>query len=160
MGLNFYDILTLKRNQLKWGSLEIFRKKTSRAGQGKKTKIEIHVSDSAKEIIQKYDTGTGGYFFSFIDPDDKPGEIRNKVKTFTRNTNQALRKIAKKLGLDTDISTMFARHSAASHGIEGGASLAEIKQALGHNNIKTTDGYISSLKTGKESLVKSLEIKK
>jgi len=40
------------------------------------------------------------------------------------------------------ISPHWLRHAHASHAIDGGASLPEVQETLGHGNIATTSGYL------------------
>lgn len=165
VGLNFADLLTLKWDQLKGNVLEVVRKKTEGTTQSKQKKIQYFVNDEAQAIIERHGNPTGTYIFNIISDKDSPQEIRRKVQNFNRNTNQALKAIAKQLNdkaekviLNPAISTVFARHSAASHGLAAGASLADISEALGHKNIQTTSNYISSM-GNKQALGESLKIK-
>lgn len=169
MGLNFADLLTLQWDNIKQtiskdnGNetvvkyLQILRKKTANTGQTDQYKIEIIINDYAQTIIDKYGTGKK-LIFPIITPADNPGDQYNKIKNFVRNCNQALKKIAKQTGVNGDISTMFARHSAAVHGLEGGATIGDVSHALGHKDLKTTSNYITSLEGGKQKLADALKI--
>jgi len=169
MGLNFADLLTLQwdnikqttsrdnRNETATKYLQILRKKTANTGQADQYKIEIIINDYAQAIIDKYGTGKK-YIFPIISPADTTGVQRTKTKNFVRNCNQALKKIAKQGGINSDISTMFARHSAAVHGLEGGATIGDVSQALGHKDLKTTSNYVASLDGGKRKLADALKI--
>jgi integrase/recombinase XerD len=169
MGLNFADLLTLQWNDIKQTIiknngetitvkyLEVLRKKTEHTSQGDQQKIEIEINDYAQYIIDKYGDGNK-YVFSIITPGDTPGEQRRKIKNFVRNTNQALKLIAGQIGINKNISTMFARHSAAVHGLEGGATIGDVSHALGHKDLKTTSNYIKSMEGGKHKLAQALKI--
>ena len=159
VGLNFMDLLTLKWKQLDGNVLEIIRKKTEHTTENDQKAIKLIVNDEAMEIIKRYGNPTGIYIFEVVNIKDNPEQIRRKVQNFNRNTNQALKAIAKKMDLSKNISTVFARHSAASHGINTGSTLADIQQALGHKNITTTSNYISGLSEGATSLGNSLKLK-
>lgn len=159
VGLNFMDLLTLKWKQLDGNVLEVIRKKTEHTTQNDQKAIKLIVNDEAMEIIKRYGNPAGVYIFEVINAMDKPDEIRRKIQNFNRNTNQALKAIAKKIEISKNISTVFARHSAASHGINTGSTLADIQQALGHKNITTTSNYISGLSKGATSLGNSLKLK-
>jgi integrase/recombinase XerD len=160
VGLNFMDLLTLKWKQYTGDRISLVRTKTKRTTQRKQTPIDLFINDEAQEIIRRYGNPGGDYIFNIISINDSPGEVRRKVQNFNRNTNQALKAIAKKTpGINTSISTVFARHSAASHGITSGASLADVSKALGHKNIQTTSNYISGLSEGAKILGNNLKIK-
>ena len=169
MGLNFADLLTLQWNNIKHKTtkdngetetvkyLQIVRRKTEHTTQGDQQTIEININDYAQYIIDKYGNGKK-YVFSIIPPGDTPGEQRRKIKNFVRNTNQALKLIAKETGITENISTMFARHSAAVHGLDGGATIGDVSHALGHKDLKTTSNYIKSMEGGKRKLADALKI--
>jgi integrase/recombinase XerD len=160
VGLNFMDLLTLKWKQYSGDRISLVRTKTKRTTQKKQTPISLFVNDDAQEIIKRYGNPGATYIFNVITENDNPSEIRRKVQNFNRNTNQALKAIAKKTpGINPNISTVFARHSAASHGIDEGANLADVSKALGHKNIQTTSNYISGLSEGAKLLGNSLKIK-
>jgi len=155
-GLNFADLLTIKWSQIEGQILTVTRQKTKRTSK-KGNKIELFISAQAQQIINRY-ASPGTYIFDVITENDDPATIRNKVYNFSRNCNQALKKIAKATGINRKISPVYARHSAASHGIDAGATIADISAALGHTDIKTTSTYISSLKAGRQKLAESLQI--
>ncbi len=169
MGLNFADLLTLQWNNIKHKTiknngetktikyLQIVRRKTEHTTQGDQQTIEININDYAQYIIDKYGNGKK-YIFPFINPSDTADEQRRNIKNFVRNTNQALKLIAKQTGITENISTMFARHSAAVHGLDGGATIGDVSQALGHKDLKTTSNYIKSMEGGKQKLADALNI--
>jgi len=159
VGLNFMDLLSLKWKQYSGDRISLVRTKTKRTTQRKQTPISLFVNDEAQEIIKRYGNPSGGYIFDVISENDSPSEVRRKIQNFNRNTNQALKAIAKKTpGINPNISTVFARHSAASHGITSGATLADVSKALGHKNIQTTSNYISGLSEGAKMLGNNLKI--
>lgn len=160
VGLNFMDLLTLTWKQYNGGWISVVRKKTKRTTQKKQIPISLYVNADAQAIIKRYGNPGSNYIFAIINESDTPAEIRRKVQNFNRITNQALKAIAKRTpGINANISTVFARHSAASHGIAEGATLADMQNALGHKNIQTTSNYISSLSEGAKMLGNSLQIK-
>ncbi len=167
VGLNFYDIVTLKWKQLQDNSLTLVRAKTRQTTRKKLKSITLKLNPAAMDLISIHGTGKGKYIFDVLTDTDTPEVIRQKVGYFIRNTNQALKAIAKKVNSETDaitinpnISTVFARHSAASHGIKGGASIALISKSLGHSNISITSNYISTLDNEEQALADALQIKK
>ena len=57
--------------------------------------------------------------------------------------NKELKLLASELEIDADVTTYVARHSFASILKNTGVNLALISQALGHQDIKTTEIYLS-----------------
>ncbi len=169
MGLNFFDLLTLQWNQLNGNSLILIRAKTRQTTRKKLKPITLRLNPDARDIISKHGTGQGKYIFNIVNNTDTPEVIRQKVGYFIRNANQALKAIAKKVNsenkdnaiiINPKISTVFARHSAASHGLKSGASIALISKSLGHSNISVTSNYISTLDNEEQFLAEALQIKK
>ena len=156
VGLNFMDLLTLRWSDIDGDTIKIIRTKTE-SSSAKKSKVTLYISRQARALIDKHGNGKP-YVFNIVSEKSTPSEIRQKIKNFNRNTNQALKKIAKKLSINRNISVIYARHSAASHAAASNISLADISQALGHKNIKTTSHYLSSLDEGIKALGESLEI--
>ena len=157
MGLNFADLITLQRKQLNGNALTLIRQKTKRTRRTQRP-ITLKLNDDAMDILNRLGTGEGKYIFSLIQDDDSPELIRQKVQNFIRNTNQALKKLAKKININTDISTVYARHSAASHGLKAGISLAMISKSLGHSNLAVTSNYISTIDDEEQTLADALMI--
>lgn len=156
-GLNFADLLTAKWSQFNGDELEVLRKKTANTTRIQ-TKILLVVNQQARQLIDKHGNKGGIFIFDIINPKDDPATARRKKKNFGRAVNQALVRISKATGLNKHLSLMFARHSAASHSLAAGATIADISQALGHSDLKTTSNYISSLSSGKRKIAESLEI--
>jgi len=160
-GLNFMDLLTLKWKQLNGDILTVVRKKTENTTRRNQTSIKIYVTEESYAIINKYGNPAGTYIFDIISDKDEPAEIRRKVQNFNRNTNQALKAIAKNTpGINKRISTVFARHSFISHAIDAGIALPVIQEGAGHGSIKTTSGYAKSLGKGYIDLAKLLSRKR
>ena len=57
--------------------------------------------------------------------------------------NKELKLLASELEIDADVTTYVARHSFASILKNTGVNIALISQALGHQDIKTTEIYLS-----------------
>ena len=57
--------------------------------------------------------------------------------------NKELNLLASQLEIDADVTTYVARHSFASVLKNTGVNIALISQALGHQDIKTTEIYLS-----------------
>jgi len=63
-----------------------------------------------------------------------------------RAVREMVKRAAARAGIDEEtasrISPHWLRHAHASHAIDGGASLPEVQETLGHGNIATTSGYL------------------
>lgn len=151
-GVNFKDLLTAKWNQFNRHTmtLKIVRAKTKRTVKNQR-EIEFKISGKfAAEIFEKYSNPNNQYIFDIVKTGDNDQEIHIKIKNFTRNCNQALKAIAKKIGINPNISAIYARHSAASHAHKSGASFAFIGKKYGHSSPVVTANYIESMEEEEE----------
>ena len=67
----------------------------------------------------------------------------NRVRKVCRQINTELHEIAKRLEIEEDVTTYVARHSFATVLKKSGVNIGIISQALGHQDIKTTQVYLS-----------------
>lgn len=59
-----------------------------------------------------------------------------------REVNRMLKKAARRSGVNETVSAHWLRHAHASHALARGASLADVKDMLGHTNVATTSAYL------------------
>jgi site-specific recombinase XerD len=67
----------------------------------------------------------------------------NRVRKLCCQLNKELHKITAKLKIKEDVTTYVARHSFATVLKKSGVNIGIISQALGHQDIKTTQIYLS-----------------
>ncbi len=105
-------------------------------GKGDKQRL-VPVSAMARDKIQCY-------------LDERPRKFAGADTLFLNNRGKALsrvmvftiiRKAALMAGIDKRISPHTFRHSYATHLLEGGASIRQVQELLGHENIMTTEIY-------------------
>jgi site-specific recombinase XerD len=103
--------------------------------------------DEAKSIIEKYATyqKQTGYLFPILDNRKHitPMQKFNRVRKLCHQINKELHSLAKELGIQEDVTTYVARHSFATVLKKSGVNIGIISQALGHQDIKTTQIYLS-----------------
>lgn len=142
-GMRISDALLLKWNNIKDGGISYEMRKIRRS---KHSKIEIPLTDGAKEIIDKYRT-------KVIDPNDfifpylKDYDLKTETKTSksvdneVTNINYFLNLLGDK-HLDRKFTCHVARHSfsaifeANSHG-----DIEMLQTLLNHSDRSTTEGY-------------------
>jgi len=67
---------------------------------------------------------------------NRRGKALSRVMVFT-----IIKNLAKKAGIDKNVSPHTFRHSFATHLVEGGADLRAVQDMLGHESILTTEIY-------------------
>lgn len=137
MGINFADMLNLKRNDMREGRIVFNRHKTARL-------YSMKVEPEAMALIEKY-AGTD-HLLSIMDG-------RKDYLQYVRQTNNALRKIGDcdRSGLGgkkthhaicPELSTYWARHTWATIAASLDIPKETIAAALGHGGNTVTDIYI------------------
>ncbi len=146
-GMNMTDILQIKFKNYTGDTISFIRTKT-KGTKSKNTKLEIKLVPRAKEILEKYTVKNNdpeNYIFPYLKKGDSIKEIKKKVGNFIRSVNQAMRKIAKEVGINKSCSTMFARHTWATLAVGGGINPYTIMESIGHSKLTTTQNYIKNL---------------
>ena len=138
--MNFKDIANLKYSQIDGDRLKFFRKKTE-STTSEQTEISVYLTPFAHDVIRKYGNPVNtpnSYIFNIINDDMTAEQKQVAIKNFTRSVNQGLKKLAKVVGIDENISTYYARHSFSTNAIKSGASMELVSEQLGHADLKTT----------------------
>lgn len=61
-----------------------------------------------------------------------------------------MKNIGRQLGVDKNLTTYVARHSFSTVLKRSGVSTEYISEALGHQNLKTTESYLGSFEDAKK----------
>jgi len=148
-GMNMYDILKLRWSDFNKDSFSFIRKKTEHK---KKDKITVLLNDDLRAILDRQGKHIIGndYVFGILSPSMSKEEENKVVRRTVTSVNQQLKSIAKKLGIPTDISTYFARHSFATILMNSEAPLAFISKKLGHSDLATTQSYLDQFTKDQE----------
>jgi integrase/recombinase XerD len=84
----------------------------------------VHLTDFAKQVIKEYgNKDKAGYVFPSLTSEMSAVEQHRAIKVFTRYINQHVKNMAVTVGITSDISLPFARHSWATLAIRSGASM-------------------------------------
>jgi len=145
-GMNIKDIALLKYKDIEHGKIEFYRAKTLLTSKGNLKPITAYLNDYSTGIIEKYgneNKAPDGFVYDILTNGLTPLQEQGKIKRFTRFVNQHLKKLCKANELPEEISTYWARHSYASNSVRNGATMEFIQESLGHQNLKTTQGYFA-----------------
>lgn len=139
-GISFVDIANLTLRNIVEGRLIYQRQKTH-------GNINLLLSDEALKIIQKYNKYCqyAGYLFPILHNQRHitPMQKSNRIHKICHQVNTELRTFATELGITAEVTTYVARHSFATILKKSGVNIGIISQALGHQDIKTTQIYLS-----------------
>lgn len=145
-GISFVDLAYLKKSDIKDGMLQYVRKKTGQS-------IPIGWEPAMQDIVDTYAHLTKGspYLLPIITAQD--GTERSQYERMARKVNRHLKKIGRMAGLRMPLTTYTGRHTWASTLRDMGIDLSIISRGLGHESLKTTQIYLSSIDT--EGVVKA-----
>lgn len=139
-GVSFVDIANLTRQNIVEDRLIYQRQKTH-------GNINLLLSKEVSTIIAKYSTyqQEAEYLFPILHCKRHitPMQKNNRVHKICHQVNTELRKFAQELGITAEVTTYVARHSFATILKKSGVNIGIISQALGHQDIKTTQIYLS-----------------
>lgn len=143
-GINPTDIFRLKYSDIKNNEVKIIRKKTKGRRTATSKNIQFKITPLVQAIIDKWGKDKE-YVFGIISDSMSIETKRSKIKTANKNINKHLKNIAEKIGVNTNISMVYARHTFATVMIEVGVSQRLISDALGHSSPKVLDKhYVAS----------------
>lgn len=139
-GTNLTDIAYLTKKNIIDGRLEYTRQKTGDL-------ISLKLNDHARRIIAYYeDLVYDDYLFPVFDErHDTIFAQKERVRSLQSTTSKRLKSIAKKIGLQCNLTMYVARHSYASGLKANGVTTSAIKEALSHKDEKTTEIYLEEL---------------
>ena len=139
-GMAFVDLAYLRKSDIRNGVLQYNRKKTRQS-------LSIGWEPSMQAIVEEYAHLTVGspYLLPIITRTD--GTERRQYEKAEHNINRNLKKIGRMAGLCIPLTTYVARHTWASTMRDMGYDLSIVSTGLGHENLKTTQIYLSSIDT-------------
>ena len=137
-GISFVDMAYLKKTDIRNGVLQYSRKKTGQA-------ITISWEREMQEIVDAYShlAKDTPYLLPIIRKQD--GTEREQYEKTEHNVNRNLKKIGEMAGLHIPLTTYVSRHSWASIMRDMGNDISVISRGLGHEDIKTTQIYLSAI---------------
>ncbi|WP_164466723.1 site-specific integrase [Chryseobacterium taklimakanense] len=144
-GMNFYDMMMLKWENIEGDKINYVRRKT-------KGRFSIKITEPVQEILdyykQKYSKKGTHYVFPILLSNDlTPIQIEIRKDNVLKRYNRDLKKIAELCEIDAKITSYVARHSFATNLKEKGVSTDVISEAMGHQNLAVTQAYLKELES-------------
>lgn len=140
-GINFVDLMLLKKSNLHKGTINYRRRKTG-------VMVSFKVNDFWIEKMSFFAADPNSTYLFNIMNNEHPTEnyIENRKKKYLKNyINNPLKNILKELKIKKKITYYCARHSFATILKFNNISIDIIKEALGHKDIKSTMSYLNTL---------------
>jgi integrase/recombinase XerD len=145
-GLNMKDICLLKYKNIHGDNLQIVRAKTSERKRDR-IPISIVLTDDTKLIIEKHGNKPKEpekYIFPVLTDGMDLKKQYYSIKQLTKQVNKYIKRVAAYLKIESNLSSIYARHSYASTLKNAGVNIAFISEQMGHSSIKVTENYLSS----------------
>ncbi|MBC5992409.1 site-specific integrase [Pontibacter cellulosilyticus] len=146
-GINVKDIAHLRYSNIDVDKIVFIRAKTQRTSRQNLKPVVAMLTPELEEIIDRWGNKPktqASYVFPLLSEGLTPEQERQKIKQATKNINKYIDRIAKAVGIEKDVTTYTARHSFSTVLKRAGVSMAEISEALGHKDLKTTESYLDS----------------
>ena len=136
MGMPFIDLAFLRKNQAQNGYITYCRHKTGQT-------IHMKIEPPMQEIINMYAREDTPYLFPILTATEPHAAMRQYERQRHRY-NRQLKRLAAKAGIPR-LTSYVVRHTWASIARDLGADIPVIQKALGHQDIKTTQIYLSEV---------------
>ncbi|MBQ0024414.1 MAG: tyrosine-type recombinase/integrase [Bacteroidales bacterium] len=148
-GINFRDMLFLKKSDVRDGEICFTRCKTRHRSNQQRI-VRAAVTPQMRAIMERYCSYGSSYGDGFIFPFAKRGmsivEQTYLTRRIIRLCNLSLHNIAGKAGVP-QFTTYSARHSFATVLQRSGVSIEYISESLGHSSLEMTRTYLAGFDT-------------
>ena len=139
-GMSFVDMAYMKKSDIRNRLLQYDRKKTGQT-------LTIMWEPPMQAIVDEYAHLAAGSPFLLPIIIRQDGTERQQYEKMEHNVNRNLKKIGEMAGLPITLTTYVARHSWASMMRNMGFDLSIISTGLGHESLRTTQIYLSTIDT-------------
>lgn len=136
-GMNFVDLAKLKVKDIYSGYIFYSRSKTDDS-------LSVKITAELQTILDYYLNGKELGDFVFPIGNDGSPEMFKKYRSDRRLVNKHLKIIAKDAGIEGTVTTYHLRHSWATIAKFLGFPITLISDALGHQSVATTEGYLKN----------------
>ena len=154
-GLRISDLLQLRWSGYDGTHIRLQMQKTGRP-------VAVPVTASVRAVLERYRdlfTQAGDFVFPMLRPDGGKGLFSHAKALIyaTGRVNFQIKRLARRAGIQKTISTHTGRHTFATMLISKGASIYDVKELLGHSDVKVTQLYARLVDRRKQELVEMLE---
>lgn len=146
-GMNMKDILRLRYRDLEENCFYYYREKIDSTSRVNRRPVQVPLTSELKNIINKWGSKPvtpDALIFPYLGNSINDIKELARRKQVVKQINKYMRRIAKNVGIQKDVTTYVARHSFATVLKRSGASIEFISESLGHKDIRTTEHYLDS----------------
>ncbi len=150
-GLNFADLVVLKRANIQNGRIVYRRAKTGK-------EYSVAITEPMQAILSEFARKVSVFLFPFLTESIHltPMQIMNRKHKVLKQINDGLKVISGLLDLPASLTTYVARHTFATTLKDKGVNVAIISECLGHADLSTTQAYLKKFEQSKLDEVASL----
>ncbi len=148
-GMNVKDFCSLKWENINGDILTYQREKTKRTVRESK-KITVSLKPETWEIINRWGVRSivpHSYIFPHYEIGMTATRKQEISQQLIKTINKYMKRIARNVGINKNVTTYFARHSFATILKRSGADIAMISDLLGHSNLGVTENYLDSFES-------------
>src|SRR5690554_1380051 len=148
-GMNVKDFCSLKWEDIDGNILTYQREKTKHTRKEAK-KITVSLKPETWEIINKYGIRSvvpGSYIFPHYEKGITATRKQEVSQQLIKTINKYMKRIARNVGINKNVTTYFARHSFATILKRSGTNIAMISDLLGHSSLGVTESYLDSFES-------------
>lgn len=144
LGINLTDIANLKWSSIYGNKISYIRQKTGK-------RINFPMTDNIKLILDYFKPVGAADASSFIFPilntfvHNSPSQVKDRINKVNKRVNKDLKEFAALCDIPINLHFYIARHTMASTLKKAGQSVTAIKEIMGHEDERTTQGYLDSL---------------
>jgi site-specific recombinase XerD len=132
-GLRISEIAALRVQDIDSQSMRIFVK-GGKGGKDRYTLLSIECLNALRDYWLHSRPGRGGWMF--------PSVANSPNHVTTSGVGNAFNIYKRRLGIEKNVSMHSLRHAFATHLLEDGATLLQIKELLGHASLNSTQVYL------------------
>ena len=146
-GVRFGDLCRLEWQNVTRGTLRYQMAKTG-------TAKDIEIPTEGREILKRYrtpDSTPTDFVFPILEAGfdySDPNFVRKRIASKNTLVNGNLKRLAKLIGTDKNVSFHVSRHSYADFARRAGIDLYTISKSLGHSSLKITERYMDEFDAG------------
>jgi integrase/recombinase XerD len=143
-GMNVKDFCSLKWENISGDILTYQREKTKRTRRDSK-KIVVSLKPETWKIINKYGKRSivpDSYIFPHYENGMTPERKQEVSQQLIKTINKYMKRIARNVGINKEVTTYYARHSFATILKQSGVDISMISDLLGHSNLSVTENYL------------------